>query len=103
MELYSFSRYAVPYAILQGCDVLITLYGISLGVVGEANPIYQRIGLTGFIGLKILVVPILLYLAHTAWIARPSWVRTGFHVSAALLLLVVLNNAVHIGLGLAWA
>lgn len=103
MERSQFSSLAWAYGILQACDIAVTLLGLNAGVVGEANPVYRGLGLWGFLGIKTLAIPVLLYVAHTAWMLRPDMVKVGFRVASAFLLLVVLNNAVQIGLGLSWS
>lgn len=103
MEQSSFSRLAIPYVVLQACDVFTTLYGLTLGVVSEANPIYHEWGLIGLLSIKTVAVLALLYLAKTAYSLKPRIIRYGFYASSAFLLLVVLNNTVHVALGIAWS
>lgn len=76
--------------------------GLGLGVAREGNPVYHGLGMLAFIGIKVLLVPLLLYIAWSAWSLKPIWVRRSFQATSAFLLLVVLNNAIQVSLGLAW-
>lgn len=79
------------------------MMGLYYGVVGEANPIFAHLHPLAVPLLKLAAVPVLLYVANTAWMVSPRVTRIGFHLSVTFLLLVVLNNTVQVGLGLAWA
>jgi hypothetical protein len=87
----------------NAADLALTVWGLRLGVIAEANPLLApllatRPALAG--GLKLAAATVSVFILYLAYPVRPRLVAAGVLVISLALLFVLVLHAIWIGLTL---